>query len=245
MKFYIDSDGDINVEYDFPVHSSDECIGEMAFEIFVRTMQILDGEYEFLMKTLYTEDEIDVHEPSLPSGFRELLEGLRGDPELLSELRSLPDGLEEDEPDEDGEEGEDPENEGAEDFGSAFLTAMMGMHGDNDGQYKEIRKLDYLLAQANIPHAFLNHMTGGFQITYYGAKGKPEAKPGVFMGPGVGAVCSAIETPFSYGHENDRIEISGLLTEEEYSSGNSALGNLTAEDVFDRIKAHWEKENQA
>ena len=59
MKFNLDPDGDINVEYDFPVHSSDECIGEMAFEIFVRTMKILDDEYEIFMKALYTEEELD------------------------------------------------------------------------------------------------------------------------------------------------------------------------------------------
>lgn len=60
LKFYIDSDGDINVEYDFLQSSSDECIGEMAFEIFIRTMQILDDKYEIFMKALYTEDALDV-----------------------------------------------------------------------------------------------------------------------------------------------------------------------------------------
>lgn len=54
------------------------------------------------------------------------------------------------------------------------------------------------------------------------------------------AICSAIETPFSYGHENDRIEIMGLLTEEEEANFDSVTGNLTAEDVFERIKAHWD-----
>lgn len=29
MKFYLDTDGDINVEYDFPVYSPDNGIGEM------------------------------------------------------------------------------------------------------------------------------------------------------------------------------------------------------------------------
>lgn len=129
------------------------------------------------------------------------------------------------------------------DFSNLF-AAMMGMRGNEEGKYEEIRKLDYLLLQANIPHEFSSHMMGGFQITYFGTKGKPKAEPGVFTGSGVGAICSAIETPFSYGHENDRIEISGLLTEEEYSSGDSVKGDLTAEDVFERIKAHWDKANQ-
>ena len=123
-----------------------------------------------------------------------------------------------------------------------FLAAMMELH-DSEEKYEEIRKLDYLLIQAGIPHEFHSYM-GGFQITYFGIKGKPQAKPGTIMGPGVGAVCSAVETPISYGHENDRIEIMGLLTEEEYNDGGSVKGNLTAEDVFDRIKNHWSKEKR-
>ncbi len=60
MKFYLDTEGDINVEYDFPVHSPDNGIGEMAFEIFVRTMKILDSEYSIFMKALYSEEELDI-----------------------------------------------------------------------------------------------------------------------------------------------------------------------------------------
>ena len=65
MKFYLDNDGDINVEYDFPVKSSDECIGEMAFEIFIRTMQILDAEYEIFTKALYTDEKLEAEDESL------------------------------------------------------------------------------------------------------------------------------------------------------------------------------------
>lgn len=61
IKFVVDSDGDINVEYDFPIQSSDECIGEMAFEVFVRTMQILNnGEYLVLMQALYGSTNEDI-----------------------------------------------------------------------------------------------------------------------------------------------------------------------------------------
>ena len=119
-----------------------------------------------------------------------------------------------------------------------ILSLMMGLNGNTDGgQYEEIRKLDQLLTEANIPHEFRSHL-GGFQILYFGPQGRPETEPGVIQGPGVGAVCSAIENPGSYGSENDRIEISGLLTEEEYRS-DSVKGNLTAEDVFERIRKHW------
>lgn len=60
MKFSLDSDGDINVEYDFPVYSTDDGIGEMAFEIFVRMMKILDSEYSIFMKALYSDEELDI-----------------------------------------------------------------------------------------------------------------------------------------------------------------------------------------
>lgn len=60
MKFYLDTDDDINVEYDFPVHSPDDGIGEMAFEIFVRMMRILDSEYSIFMKALYSDEELDI-----------------------------------------------------------------------------------------------------------------------------------------------------------------------------------------
>ncbi len=58
MKFNVDSDGDINMEYDFPVSSGDDCIGEMAFEIFVRAMSILDSEYDIFMKALYSDEDL-------------------------------------------------------------------------------------------------------------------------------------------------------------------------------------------
>lgn len=127
-----------------------------------------------------------------------------------------------------------------------LLAMMMGMNAGDAGTYEEIRKLDHLLMEAGIPHEFRPHMLGGYQITYYGPKGKPQPEPGItFQGAGVGAVCSAIETPISYGHENDRIEISGLMTAEEYEKvHDSVLGDLTAEDVFARIQAHWTEANR-
>lgn len=77
MKFYLDADGDINVEYDFPVHSPDDGIGEMAFEIFVRTMQILDSEYSIFMKALYSDDELDIQGHSVPAELMQKLQELR------------------------------------------------------------------------------------------------------------------------------------------------------------------------
>ncbi len=62
MKFYINTDGDVNVEYDFPVHSPDDGIGEMASEIFFRMMHILNSEYDIFMKALYSDEELDIQE---------------------------------------------------------------------------------------------------------------------------------------------------------------------------------------
>ena len=127
---------------------------------------------------------------------------------------------------------------------NAFLSQLFGgmMAGDSrQYDYKEILKLDEMLTEAGIPHDLNRHMAGGYQLVYYGKKGKPVAPAGHIYGAGYGAVCSAIESPMSYGSENDLIEIQGLMTREEYEkTGSSVLGNLTAEDVFNRIKKHWE-----
>ena len=56
-----------------------------------------------------------------------------------------------------------------------------------------------------------------------------------------GEVCSVIEHWVSYGHEADRLEIMGLLTEAEHKIVGDAVGWLTADDVFERIKAHHER----
>lgn len=64
LKFVLDADNDINVEYDLPVSTGDDCLGEMAFEIFIRTIQILDEGYILFVKALYTSDSSLSGEPS-------------------------------------------------------------------------------------------------------------------------------------------------------------------------------------
>ena len=53
-------------------------------------------------------------------------------------------------------------------------------------------------------------------------------------------ICSVIQGTCTYGGLENRLEIMGLLTKEELEHDDVA-GWLTAEDVFERIKAHWEK----
>ena len=60
LKFYLNSDSDINVDADLPVQTDDQCVGECCFELFIRIMSILNNEYHVLAEALYgntTEDE--------------------------------------------------------------------------------------------------------------------------------------------------------------------------------------------
>ena len=63
--------------YDFPTHSPDDGLGEMAFEVFVRVMRILDAEYELFMKALYTEEELALPGPSASEELMQKLQELR------------------------------------------------------------------------------------------------------------------------------------------------------------------------
>ena len=103
---------------------------------------------------------------------------------------------------------------------------------DKDGNhilnesYKEILALDKMLTDANISHS-LDRYFDGWQIIY------PE--------DGEKRVMDAIEHFGSYGNEADKLEIMGLLTpEEEEEELDCVLGHLTAQEVFDRINAHYQ-----
>ena len=96
-------------------------------------------------------------------------------------------------------------------------------------EYNEIFKLKSLLEENGIPFEWIEHnrvYKQGYQICY------PEK--------GEKCVCSVIEHSFSYGHEKDLLEIQGLLTADEEEC-DSVLGNLTADNVFQRIFSHCEK----
>lgn len=93
-----------------------------------------------------------------------------------------------------------------------------------DDNYKEILRLDRMLTEANIPHT-LTRFLDGWQICY--PEQSSEAR-----------VCDAIEHYGSYGNASDKLELMGLLTADE-KEWDSVVGDLTAEDVFNRIKAHY------
>lgn len=97
-----------------------------------------------------------------------------------------------------------------------------GTYPPND-DYREIVRLHEMLACANIPHVYGRYFDGWF--IHYPC-------------PAPDYVCSCIQHLFSYGAFRDRLEIRGLLKEEEGDDGD-VCGYLTAEDVFSRIAAHW------
>ena len=90
--------------------------------------------------------------------------------------------------------------------------------------YDEIFKLETKLKAAGIP--FVYHRQPdmcGFQICY------PE--------DGENRVCSIVLHSGSYGREQGLLEIMGLLKPDEEEC-DDVVGYLTADDVFERIKAH-------
>lgn len=97
-----------------------------------------------------------------------------------------------------------------------------------ESKYNEIFKLKKMLEKSLVPFEwkeFDKPSKQGFQILYPNDKNR---------------VCSVIEHSFSYGNEKDLLEIQGLLTAVEEEC-DSVLGNLTADDVFQRILSHWKE----
>ena len=88
--------------------------------------------------------------------------------------------------------------------------------------YKEILKLHNMLEANNIPHEFARFYDG-YAVCYQTS--------------GETCVCDAVQHRWSYGSEQDLIEILGLS---ENGAGIDIEGYLTADDVFQRIKKHYE-----
>lgn len=59
LRFVINDDGNLNVEYDIPLMVSDEVLPTIAVEMFVRMQRILNEEYSYLMKALYSDAPLD------------------------------------------------------------------------------------------------------------------------------------------------------------------------------------------
>lgn len=88
----------------------------------------------------------------------------------------------------------------------------------------EMKKLASLLTEAKIPFLKTESLFGGTQIVYLHNGNR---------------VCDAICNRHSYGGTDGLLEIMGLVDEKEV--GDIVEGWLTAEEVFDRIRTHWEE----
>lgn len=96
----------------------------------------------------------------------------------------------------------------------------------------EIEKLANMLKCAGIPFERDDDPVGLLPKEYRMRRIKYPSK--------ANEVCSVIEGRGSYGDEANLLEIRGLLTPDE---GSDVLGWLTAQNVFGRIKRHWELKN--
>lgn len=109
-----------------------------------------------------------------------------------------------------------------------YRNAITGEWNVNPS-YKEILRLEQMLTEAGIPHTF-DRSFDGWQVCYPVNEILSNKR-----------VVSVIEHYGSYGKDDDKLEIMGLLTPNE-SEYDSVLGYLTAEDVFERIRKHWDGE---
>ena len=92
----------------------------------------------------------------------------------------------------------------------------------------EMMKLEKMLNEANVPHRVMENWCGAMQI-WYPSKENP--------------VSDAICQEGSYGYEDGLLEIMGLASERlraEWNEEDAVEGWLTAEEVFDRWRAHYE-----
>lgn len=113
-----------------------------------------------------------------------------------------------------------------------FELLQMILSAINVTAVEELDRLDEMLESASIPYR-----RTATQICYYGPGEVKELEPG--QGAGVGAVCSVIA--HGYGSDEGLLEIRGLMTDEEYErEQDTVLGYLTAEDVFARIRKHYD-----
>lgn len=79
--------------------------------------------------------------------------------------------------------------------------------------------------EAEIPYHIYRRLDG-WHLMYFADGGKE--------------VCSVIEHKNSYGHEEDTLEVSGLIVE---PVGVAVKGGVTAEEVFAAIRQHRQEHN--
>lgn len=58
LRLVIDKDDDVTVEYDIPMATSDDCVGQVCADIFRGFATMMNDVYPFLMKALHTDEEL-------------------------------------------------------------------------------------------------------------------------------------------------------------------------------------------
>ena len=96
---------------------------------------------------------------------------------------------------------------------------------------KEIFKLKKMLEDAKI-HFVTDDRSDFYDLFQIGYPDLPKSG---------NCVCSVIQGYFTYGNEDNKLEIMGLLTDEEVKH-DSVVGYLSAEEVFKRIESHYRGE---
>jgi len=65
IKFYLDKNGDLFGQADLPTSTAVDCVGENCYELFIRSMQILDQCYHFFPEAYYAAPAQDSNEKLL------------------------------------------------------------------------------------------------------------------------------------------------------------------------------------
>lgn len=125
VKFCLDKSGDINVEYDLPINSPDEQLGEMAYEMLCRFIGIITEEYELLMKAIYTDEKLDTN-PTISEQLDELL----SDSDIPNELRQLLEGLTESNENDEDEDNDDDSNFDDDDDDKTVVGEILSENND-------------------------------------------------------------------------------------------------------------------
>lgn len=97
-RFIVDSDGDLNMEYDMPTELSDDCVGPVAYECMIRFSNILDRCYPLLCQARDTDEPLkgiiaNDPDPFLRALLHHVAENSPDSPELQEKLDTALDAL--------------------------------------------------------------------------------------------------------------------------------------------------------
>ena len=77
IKFTLNDDGDISVEYDFSRDTPDDALGAVALDMLGTVAQAISFEYQTFMQALYSEEDLTAQGPSSASTLIQRLQELR------------------------------------------------------------------------------------------------------------------------------------------------------------------------